>query len=59
MCLGAGIGFTHVDLSSGAAGGEWTPSPRIFRRAEFVRSLLEEEITDMFGEMVSPGTKGC
>lgn len=37
-----------------ALGDDWAPSPRIFRRAEYVRSLLEDEITEMFGEMLSP-----
>ncbi len=44
----------NVDIEA----AEWMPSPRIFRRAEYVRALLEEEITDMFGEIVSPVNEG-
>ena len=50
-------GFTSNGFSGSTTcmlGDDLTPSPRIFRRAEFVRSLLEDEITDMFGEMLSP-----
>ena len=37
---------------------EWIPSSRLFRRAEYVRTLLEEEIIDMFGEMEGPANEG-
>jgi hypothetical protein len=33
---------------------EFTPSPRIFRRAEAVRSLLQEEFSDLLRDIVVP-----
>jgi hypothetical protein len=37
---------------------EFTPSPRIFRRAEAVRSLLQEEFSDLLRDIVVPVQEG-
>lgn len=57
ITTGGGKLRTNV-LNVDSESAEWISSPRVFRRAEYVRALLEEEITDMFGEIISPVNEG-
>jgi hypothetical protein len=43
---GAGVGYSSANLS--------VPSPRIFRKAEAVRCLLQEELSDLLRDIIVP-----
>ena len=45
---GTGLGYSSANLS--------VPSPRIFRKAEAVRCLLQEELSDLLSDIIVPVT---
>jgi hypothetical protein len=47
---GAGTGYVYSTLC--------TPSPRIFRKAEAVRCLLQEELNDLLRDIIVPVSFG-
>jgi hypothetical protein len=44
--VGLGVGYSSANLS--------VPSPRIFRKAEAVRCLLQEELSDLLRDIIVP-----
>ena len=46
MGAGVGVGYSSANLS--------VPSPRIFRKAEAVRCLLQEELSDLLRDIIVP-----